>query len=106
MRPLIELEPPSTLPRGQDMDPRIGVATTGLYHQHLRCRIGREPIGEDTAGRAGTDDDEIVFRVELHRLPHTRSSGASVRCCSASIVMPGTMSVTTKPFGVTSMTAS
>ncbi len=91
---------------GRDMDPRVGVLAAGLDHQHLRRRVGRQPVGQHAPGRAGADDDEIVFRVELHCLPHARCSGASVSSCKAASVIPGTMSITTKPSGVTSMTAS
>src|SRR5262249_10266311 len=33
----------------------------GFEQQHAHCGIGRETVGEDTAGRTRTNDDVIVF---------------------------------------------
>jgi hypothetical protein len=39
------------------------------------------------------------------RRAYSRCSSASVRACNSSKLSPGIMSITTKPFGVTSSTA-
>src|SRR5262249_13084163 len=44
---------------GGDVDEGAGVSTSGLEQQHPGARILREPIGQDTAGGAGSDDDVV-----------------------------------------------
>ena len=51
---------------GRDMDPGVAVLAAGLDDQYPGGRIGAEPVGQNAAGRAGADNDKIVFRVELH----------------------------------------
>ncbi len=56
-----------------DMDPGIAVFRAGLEQQDAMARIGREPVGQDTARGAGADDDEIeLFRG--HVVPSARCS--------------------------------
>jgi hypothetical protein len=96
---------------GRNVDPEIAVLAAGLDHQNARAGIGREPVGQHAAGRTGADDDKIVFRVEIHQLLQLRNrvqarcNSAPVRSCKSSKERPGTMSVTTNPRSVTSMTA-
>src|SRR5699024_2981094 len=40
-------------------DARIGVLPARLDQQYLGGGIGRQPVRQDTAGRAGTDDDVV-----------------------------------------------
>ena len=51
---------------GRDMDPGVAVLAAGLDDQYPGGRIGAEPVGQNAAGRAGADNDEIVFRIESH----------------------------------------
>ena len=50
----------------RDVDPGIAVLAAGLDDQYPGRRIGAEPVGQNAPGRAGADNDEIVFRIESH----------------------------------------
>lgn len=93
---MIELLPPSTRPRGQyslhaeiglriggvvpvdaaivnqfgetggHVDERIEILPAGFQQQDAMPRVGREPIGEHAAGRAGADDDVVVDAGSRH----------------------------------------
>ena len=44
-----------------DMDPGVVVAATGFQQQDTVSRVGGQTIGQQASGRAGADDDVIVF---------------------------------------------
>jgi len=50
----------------RDVDPRIAVAPAGLDQQHAMPRIRRQPVGQQAAGRAGADHDEVERIAEVH----------------------------------------
>jgi hypothetical protein len=52
---------------GRDMNPRVRVLAAGLDHEDLGAGIGRETVRQHAPGRPGSDNDEIIFRVELHQ---------------------------------------
>jgi hypothetical protein len=43
----------------RDMDQRVPVAPAGFDQKNARRAVLAQPVGEDTAGRAGTDDDIV-----------------------------------------------
>jgi hypothetical protein len=51
---------------GGNVDPRIAVVAAGFQQQHAGPGIGAQAIGEHAAGRAGADDDEVVFSAGGH----------------------------------------
>ncbi len=69
----------------RDMDPGVPVTPARLQHADRRARVSTQPVGQDTACRASTDDD-VVKRVQ-GILPCTgmRESGAACKVCRATI---------------------
>ncbi|MFZ2003980.1 MAG: hypothetical protein WAV02_02765 [Stellaceae bacterium] len=61
---------------GRDVDPRVGVPAAGFEQEHLGARISSQAIGQHTPRRAGADDDEIGFVIEVH--------GCLIRHCERS----------------------
>ena len=43
-----------------DVDPVVVVLAAGLEQRHAGARIGRQPVGEQAAGRARADNDVVV----------------------------------------------
>ena len=57
----------------RNVDERIAVRPAGLQQQHARARVLAQPVGQHAAGRAGADDDVVVFP------GHARSLSAHAR---------------------------
>ena len=66
-----------------NMKPDPVVAAAGFEHEHAPVAIGRQPIGQDAAGRAGADDDVVVFALDrlcrAHRPSCAENDSMAVR---------------------------
>jgi hypothetical protein len=49
----------------RDVDPDVSVVAACFEQEHARAAVGREPIGEDAARRAGPHDDVVPIPVHL-----------------------------------------
>ena len=49
-----------------NMDPETAVTPPGLKQENAGLRIFAQAVGQHTAGRTGTDDDEIKLIVGRH----------------------------------------
>jgi hypothetical protein len=78
---LMELEPPSTLPRGWNTERPSRPGSGSVWYIQLQHRIFagcREAIGEHATGRAGADDDVISLNGISRRAMRRRSLTAHV----------------------------
>ena len=67
----------------RDVEPDPVVPAAGLEQQHARSGIGGEPVRQHAAGRAGADDDVVVFAFDRRCVDHAISSLFDRRPCGA-----------------------